>query len=446
MPPRPAWPGRGGRHVSPVCTIVGVLDDGPEALAPAAREAIAGADLLIGGRRVLETCAPLAPGAERRDLTGSVAQVPAWIEAAAAQRRHVVVLASGDPLCHGIGERVTASLGAARCRVLPAPSLVQLACAGLGWPVAQTAIASVHGRAADDWSAQAASPEHPMSGVLRALDDHERVAVYTTGENGADWLARQLQAVGYSDEELEVAVVARIGREDEQLHPPAPLGSAAAHRYAQPHVALVRRRTAALAWPFAGADASFAQRRPQRGLITKREVRAVALASLALTAESRVWDIGTGSGAVALEAARLCPRGHVWAMERRLEDLAIAEENRRRRRAGNVTLHHGRAPQGLEQWPDPDAVFIGGSGGALGTLIDHCLERLRPGGRLVINVVTLENLQQAMARLDAAAAQGTVQWEAVQLQASRSGELAGMRTFRAENPVWVLTANKTETA
>ncbi|ABM62115.1 bifunctional cobalt-precorrin-7 (C(5))-methyltransferase/cobalt-precorrin-6B (C(15))-methyltransferase [Halorhodospira halophila] len=431
--------------MTPVCTIVGVLDDGPDGLAPVAREAIAGADLLIGGRRVLEGFAPLAPGAQRRDLTGAVAEVPAWIETAAAEGQRVVVLASGDPLCHGIGERITSHLGAERCRVLPAPSLVQLACARLGWPVAQTAIASVHGPVAGDWSAQTAAPEHPLSGVLRALADHDRVAVYTTGENGADWLARQLQAVGYRDTELEVAAVARIGREDEALYPPAPLGTAAARHYPQPHVALVRRR-ATLDWPFAGVDEAFAQRRPQRGLITKREVRAVTLAGLALTPDSRVWDIGTGSGAVALEAARLCPRGHVWAMERRAEDLAIAEENRRRRRVGNVTLHHGRAPQGLDAWLDPDAVFIGGSGGALGELIDLCLRRLRPAGRLVINLVTLENLHQATARLDAAAAAGVADWEAIQLQAHRSGELAGMRTFRAENPVWILMANKTESA
>ncbi len=431
--------------MKPACTIVGVLDDGPAALSPQAREAITAADRLIGGRRVLERYASLAPAAECYDLTRSVAEVPAWVEAGAAAGQRVVVLASGDPLCHGIGERLVAALGAERCRVLPAPSLVQLACARLGWSVAPTAIVSVHGRGAGDWSAQTASPDHPLSGVLRALANHEQVAVYTTGENGADWLARQLLAVGYTDTEVEVAAVARIGRADETCHPPEGLCSAAQRPCPQPHVALLRRR-AVPATPFAGADDAFVQRRPQRGLITKREVRAVALAGLALTPESRVWDIGTGSGAVALEAARLAPHGHVWAMERRAEDLAIAEENRRRRRAGNVTLYHGEAPQGLEAWPDPDAVFIGGSGGALGALIDGCLQRLRPDGRLVVNVVALENLHRASERLDAAAAAGTVQWEAVQLQASRSGELAGMRTFRAENPVWVIMANKTETA
>jgi len=429
--------------VSVACTVVGVLDDGPEALPPAARAAIAEADLLIGGRGALALYAPLATAAERRDLTGAVAEVPAWVAAAAAAGRRAVVLASGDPLCHGIGERLVAALGAERCRVLPAPSLVQLACARLGWPVAETAVASVHGGAATEWSAQAAGPDHPLSGVLRALEGSERVAAYTAAATGAGWLARQLQAVGYTDAELQVAVAARLGRSDELIQPPMPLSAAAEGTYPQPHVALLRRTTPSAGPPFAPADGAFEQRCPQRGLITKREVRAVALAGLALTPESRVWDIGAGSGAVALEAARLCPRGHVWAVERRAEDLAVAEVNRRRRRAGNVTLQHGCAPEGLDGWPDPDAVFIGGSGGALGELIDLCLQRLRPGGRLVVNVVTLENLQRATARLEAAAGAA---WEAVQLQAHRSHELAGMRAFRAENPVWIITATQGEAA
>ncbi len=425
-----------------ICTVVGVLDDGPQALTPAAQEAIAAADLLIGVQRTLDQFGDLAPGAEQRDLTRATKEVAGWAQAEAGQGRNVVVLASGDPLCHGIGERLSATLGPEKCRVVPAPSLVQVACARLGWPVAEVSIASVHGREAADWCAASATPEHPLSAVLRALRRARRVAVYTTPAHGADWLARQLRAVGFEDEELTLTVASRLGRDDESIVGPLSLAEAATWQGANPHVALIDRSRIADGTLFGNAEEAFAQRQPHRGLITKREARAVALASLELTPASRVWDIGTGSGAVAIEAARLCPDGHVWAIERHPEDLAIAEANRRRWRVGNLTLVGGTAPEGLEHWQDPDAVFIGGSGGALEVLIDRVVGRLRPGGRLVINLVTLENLQRATTRLDAAARAGLIRWQAVQLQAQRTQELAGMRSFRAENPVWICTAHK----
>ena len=120
----------------------------------------------------------------------------------------------------------------------------------------------------------------------------------------------------------------------------------------------------------------------------------------------------------------------------------MAESNRLQRRAANVTLRQGEAPRDLADWPDPDAVFIGGSGGALAELIDHALARLRLGGRLVINLVTLERLEQARARLDAAAERGVASWQLLQLQAHRSRPLAGLRTLRPENPVWIVSATR----
>jgi precorrin-6Y C5,15-methyltransferase (decarboxylating) len=111
-----------------------------------------------------------------------------------------------------------------------------------------------------------------------------------------------------------------------------------------------------------------------------------------------VWDIGAGSGSVGLEAARLAPHGHVWAIEKNAGDAANARANAARFRISNYSLFDGKAPQHLDTWPDPDAVFIGGSGGELAELIRLILARLKPGGRLVMNFVTLENLATATAR------------------------------------------------
>jgi precorrin-6Y C5,15-methyltransferase (decarboxylating) len=182
------------------------------------------------------------------------------------------------------------------------------------------------------------------------------------------------------------------------------------------------------------------------GLITRVEARAVALAKLALRSDSIVWDIGAGSGSVGLEAARIAQRGHVYAIEKNPADAAIARDNSRRLGVANYSLVEGRAPQAIAAWPAPDAVFIGGSGGELAALIALALERLAPGGRLVINLVTLDNLTCATTALDAADAAGIASWELVQLQASRSRRILATRRLAAENPVWIFTATRSAAA
>jgi precorrin-6Y C5,15-methyltransferase (decarboxylating) len=128
----------------------------------------------------------------------------------------------------------------------------------------------------------------------------------------------------------------------------------------------------------------------------------------------------------------------VWAIEKNSADAANARRNARRLRASNYSLFEGKAPAGLDTWPDPDAVFIGGSGGELAELIVLALQRLKPGGRLVMNFVTVENLATATATLDAAAAA----WELTLLSAARSQPILDMHRLAAQNPVWILTARK----
>ena len=126
------------------------------------------------------------------------------------------------------------------------------------------------------------------------------------------------------------------------------------------------------------------------------------------------------------------------AIEKNVDDAAIALQNKRALRVANYALVHGKAPQGLDAWPDPDAVFIGGSGGELAELIALCLRRLRPDGWLVMNFVTFENLAVATATLQTANAV----WDVVQLQAARSQPILHMHRLAAENPVWIVAAQR----
>jgi precorrin-6Y C5,15-methyltransferase (decarboxylating) len=262
------------------------------------------------------------------------------------------------------------------------------------------------------------------------------VALFTGPENTPARLARALILAGY-EEDTRLSVACRLLLADEAIYRDLSLAEAAEMDFPQPNVVLVER-TAMAAPAFGLEDGEYIQRSPEKGLITKQEARALSLAKLRLKPDALVWDIGAGSGSVGLECARLAPEGHVWAIEKNSGDADNARANAARFRIGNYTLVEGKAPQHLDGWPDPDAVFIGGSGGELAELIRLILGRLKPGGRLVMNFVTLENLATATAALQA----GGAAWEVVQLQASRSQPILDMHRMAAQNPVWIVTASK----
>ncbi|MCB1968123.1 MAG: precorrin-6Y C5,15-methyltransferase (decarboxylating) subunit CbiT, partial [Candidatus Accumulibacter sp.] len=349
------------------------------------------------------------------------------------------VLATGDPLCHGIAPLLIARLGAAKIEVLPAPSTVQLLCARFRKPWQTLRIASCHGADAGEWLPASASPAHGLYRVLRAIALQPLVAVFTGAQNTPARLARALLAVGHGDD-LKLSLACRLQLPDEQLFPDLTLAEVAGREFPEPNVLLLERTRAIRPAALGREDVEYRQRAPEKGLITKQEARVLSLAKLHLAADSVVWDIGAGSGAVGLEAAALVPLGHVWAIEKNAGDASNARANAVRFQASNYTLVEGRAPAHLDGWPDPDAVFIGGSGGELAELIERILGRLKPGGRLVMNFVTLENLATATRALAAAG----VPWDLVQLQASRSQPILDMHRLAAQNPVWILTARKEE--
>lgn len=418
------------------CRVIGVLDDGAASLGATALALLRRADLVIGGTRTLALLEDdIAPQAVRRDLTGCLSSVPGWIAEARAAHQSCVVLATGDPLCHGIASYLASRLCIQALEVMPNVSTLQLACARLGLAWQDARIVSVHAKDAGEWAVGAA-PTHGLYALAQAVRQHDRLAVLTSPDNTPARIARLLVAEGLG-EDFQISVAERLCTPDERVWADMAPAAAAAQDFAAPNVVLlVRTRQRPDAVRFGLPDAAYHQRQPDKGLITKQEVRAVSLARMQLRATSRVWDIGAGSGSVGLEAARLCPQGHVWAMEKNEGDVEIARRNVRDFGVSNHTLVHGKAPEGLDAWPDPDAVFIGGSGGELAELIALCLKRLRPGGWLVMNFVTLENLAAATQALQAAGAA----WDVLQLQAARSKPILHMHRMAAENPVWIVCA------
>ena len=421
------------------CTFIGVLDDGTASLSQEALETLHQAKHVIAGARLLETLSHEIGNAKTYDLTGQLKQVPVWIGDALAKSEAVVVAATGDPLCHGIAGFLAGKLDKSRVRILPNLSTIQLAFAALKLPWAGAEIVSVHAQDTGEWF-RGATPEHGLYPLAQQCRRHDLLAVLTSPENTPARIARMLQIEGLAGD-FDLAVAQALKQPEQTLTDFLPVDEAAGSSFIDPNVVILKRRTPK-AEPvlFGLADDAFIQRKPEKGLITKREVRAVSLSRMQLKRDSIVWDIGAGSGSVGLEAARLCPDGHVFAIEKNADDIANVEQNHANWDISNYSFVHGKAPQFLDTWPNPDAVFIGGSGGELAELIELCLQRMRPCGWLVMNFVTLENLSTAVDTLKRLGAT----WDICQIQASRSNPILNMNRLQAENPVWVVSATGTD--
>lgn len=185
-------------------------------------------------------------------------------------------------------------------------------------------------------------------------------------------------------------------------------------------------------------DSEFHQRYPHKGLITKLEVRVLAVANMGLRDDSIVWDIGAGSGAVSIEAARLTSKGQVFAVERNETDAENIRKNLDKFGVRNVRVVVASAPDGLGAIPDPDAVFIGGSGGRLEEILEAVCARLRPGGRLVMNAASVESLSRGLTYLRKLGWHSQITLAAI----ARSRVTADLTRFEALNPVFIVCAHR----
>ena len=408
-------------------SVVGIGDDGCAGLCSRAVNAVLRASVLCGGERQLAFF-PQFQGERIVLKTGLGAAIERLDEL--CEDRNVCILASGDPLFFGIGSLVVRKLGASHVEFIPQPSSVQLAFAraGLSWDDAS--VISLHGR--------------PLVGLLTRLRRARKAAVLTDDECSPARIAAHLCAHEQGGV-WSAWVCERLGGPEERVRRFA-LPELAEARDVDPlNVLLLERSDASFrappTIPFLHEDA-FAKRMPKKGLITKREVRLLSLAQLAIGEGAIVWDIGAGSGSVAIEAALLAPAGCVYAVEIDPEGVQICRDNVRAHAVDNVTVVHGRAPEALADLPDPDAVFVGGSKGSMAGILDVALARLRPGGRLVANAITLENASE----IHQTARRHGVQPDVTLLQVSRAEPLAHYMRYEALNPIQIFALDKPEPA
>lgn len=388
--------------------VVGLV--GGEWFGAEAAHAVASATVLVGAprhlaavRRRLEPGGGAPPG--EVPLAGPLAGVLDGVDALSRSGERVCVLASGDPGFFGIVRVLGARLGAGRLRIHPAPSSVALAFAraGLSWDDAT--VVSAHGRNLEEAVSRAGG---------------EKVAVLTSPENPPQAIGSALRARGCG--RRTVTVVSSLGEPSESIVRTDLDGLAAGSFEPLSVVVLVAPDAASapgLAWGL--PEAAFEHR---NRMITKAEVRAVALGKLALPPTGVLWDVGAGSGSVGIECARLRPGLRVVAVEQVAEDAERIRANALAHGVG-VEVVTGEAPDALVGLPDPDRVFIGGGGLVV---LDHVLHRLRPGGLVVATYALIERAAAAWRRLG----------EMTQITVARAVAVGqeGPR-LSAENPVFV---------
>ena len=350
-------------------TVIGIAGD---TLAKEAARALEEADLVVGGRRHLDAFGPT--GAGRVAIEGDVAAV---LDAVAAEPGRVCLLASGDPGFFGIVRALVERFGSPTLTVHPAPSSVSLAFARLGLPWDDAVVVSAHGR--------------PLADAARRVAAAPKAAVLTSPDSPPEALGRELLALGARHR--RVGVCSRLGSPEEQVSVVDLDGLASAAWDPLSVVVLVEREVTAvpvLAWGL--PEAEFAHR---EAMITKAEVRAVALGKLALPRAGVLWDVGAGSGSVAVECARLAPALRVVAVERDPDQVARLRDNAARHEVV-VEVVQGGAPAALAGLPDPDRAFVGGGGT---DVLDAVLARLRPGGVVVAAYAALDRAATAFGRL-----------------------------------------------
>jgi precorrin-6Y C5,15-methyltransferase (decarboxylating) len=402
--------------------VIGIGSDGLAGLTARASELLRAADLVLGSANTLAVVPELR--GQRLVIGADLQEAVRTLEANLGKKR-LVVVASGDPLFYGVARFLCDRLGKDRFEVLPHVSSMQLAFARVkeSWEEAYlTNLAS-----------------HPLDEVIDRIRTAETVGLFTSEKEGPPEIARQLLARGL--DYFRAFVCENLGGPDERVTQ-GELTDVQDMEFAPLNVMILKRkpgrpdqqRAPARFRRFGNPEDAFAQSRPKSGLITQAEVRALALAQMDVHPGSVVWDIGAGSGSLSVEAAQLAAPGLVYAIEQDAADFHLILANADTFGVRNLKAIHGTAPVVFAGLPAPDAVFVGGTGKEVARLLEAAYKALRSGGRLVVNVATLEALSITYAALKALA--GPV--EALLVNVARGTEQLETLRFEAVNPTFLL--------
>ena len=375
------------------------------------------ADTLVGGKRLLNLFA--GTRARKKAITKDIEATIRFVKQEMKTKR-VVVLASGDPMFFGIGRRLVSAIGADKTKVYPNISSVAAAFARIKESWDDVHVISLHGR------------KHTAQ-LYQALETANKIAVFTDPEHNPAWLAAQLMKDRCKD--FQLCVVEALGSPTEKISWFSP-SKAAEMKFRDPNLVVLKRSPIStdkkVPLRLGAPDNSYDH---HQGLITKSEIRAITLAKLQLATHHIMWDLGAGSGSVAIEAALFIKKGRIYAVEKHPERVAQIKNNKKRFGVRNLSTIHSELPQGLAELPRPDRIFIGGGGRRLKSIITTAAQYLKPAGIIVVNTVLMPNVETARLTLEKLG----FDTEVIQAQVNRSRPMPWAARLEALNPVWIIT-------
>jgi precorrin-6Y C5,15-methyltransferase (decarboxylating) len=394
-------------------SLIGIGEDGIDALSPAARKLLAQAQLVVGGARHLELAGPLA--AKTMSWPSPIADAIPQI--LARRGSPVCVLASGDPFFYGVGTLLSAHIRKDEMQCFPAPSAFSLAAARLNWSLQDCSLISLHGREFE-WIIPALQPSAKILCLSWDATTPSRLAKLLTGRGLGQSRIAVMEAMGGPRERTRASTAEAFNME----------GIDPLNLVAIEIAVTVESRILPVASGL--ADGWF----ESDGQLTKREVRAVALSSLAPRRGELLWDVGAGSGSMAIEWLLCDPANQAIAIEARADRAGRIARNASSLGVPHLEIITGRAPEAFKNLRQPQAIFVGG-GASDSHLLDTAYAALPPGGRLVVNAVTLETEAELIRRVEAHGG------ELLRIEIARAEPLGSFHGWRPALPVtqWSLT-------
>ncbi|HAG51141.1 MAG: hypothetical protein A2X87_06055 [Deltaproteobacteria bacterium GWC2_42_51] len=443
--------------------VIGIGVEGRSSLSQRALVLIEGAGLLFGGKRHLAYFPEfkgqkVAIGSNLEDIAKILSR-----KSEIGNQKWPVILATGDPDFFGIADFIIKKFGKKAVEIIPNISTMQEAFARIKENWNDARFVSLHGRVAAAFSLRSqesgvrSQAKKAIENIIDEIQRYDKVGIFTDPENTPSKIAKALIERGIKD--YRVYVCEDLGTDKEKITE-GTLAEISQKIFSLLNVmVLIRSQRSEVRSQkdntvhascithhgiFGIPDSAFFH---SKGMITKEEIRVISLSKLKLKTDSIIWDIGAGSGSLSIEAAMFANQGKVFALERDAARVKQIEKNKKKFNAANLEIVHKNAPDSLKNLAAPDAVFIGGGGKDVAKILDVCAKRLKQGGRIIVNAITLETLTLAAGffkKIGWASETISVNIAKTKLIPARlkQGDVAKKSLFNAHNPVFIIVGEK----